>query len=221
MIRCSILVFAAACAAHVAPSRVYAPAGVTHWSDGHPAVLVAVPPEAPHGYVELESFGVIELRPRGTNLRFTTVHVRLAITNDEDDAGWTVRPADQLLEVPGEGTSRAIYVNTDMPEATVLQIAKRDHRVVDLYYPLPATIARADQLPWFELHWQIATPARLVASTARFEPFAGSPAGAPQVIFYAGWGSHWWFDPTYPDIVFLHHRRFDRLPHGPVAVIHR
>jgi hypothetical protein len=219
MIRLSML-FLAGCATAVAPPRIYAPSGITHWSDGYPAMVVAVPPETPHGFVELVSFGMTELRPRGTDLSITTLHVRVAVTNDEDDTAWTLRPADQLLELPGEGRSRAIYVNTDQAEGTAFSIAKRDHRVFDLYYPLPATIASADQVPWFELHWQLVTPARLVTSATRFEPLAGPPPAAPQVIFYAGWGSHWWFDPTYPNIVFRHHRRFVGLPHGPVIVVH-
>ena len=225
MLRCSILFLAGCATATPAATRMFAPPATTHWSDGYPAMVVAVPPEAPHGYVELESFGVTELRPRGTDVVIGALHVRVAVTNDEDDAAWTFRPTDQLVELPGEGTSRAIYVNTDQAEGASLAIGRRDHRVFDLYYPLPATIARADQVPWFELHWQVATPARLVASTTRFEPLAAPPAAIPPaaippVIFYAGWGPHWWFDPTYPGIVFRHHRRFDGLPHGPVVVVH-
>lgn len=185
-------------------SYLYSPQDASYWSDGYPAATNPVPPEAPQGRVDLTSFGVVEIKPDGSS-PISVLHVRLAITNDGDATAWTLVPSDQLVEVAGEGRSRPIYVNTDLPSLPAIAIAQRERRVLDFYYPLPANIDSDDDLSGFDVLWQVTTAARPYASRTRFQRLEQEPPNA-QVVYYTGWGPYWWYDPMYSSRVFIHHR---------------
>jgi hypothetical protein len=199
----SITVFAAVLTGCGA-SYLYVPAGSTYWVDGRPAAATPVPPEAPQGKVEVTSFGVVAMETGAAS--HPVLHVRLAIANDGDATAWTLAPGDQLVEIAGEGRSAPISVNTDVAFDPVIQIAQRERRVVDLYYPLPAGIAEDDDLPAFDVLWQVTTPARTFASRTRFARVEREPPQTVDIVYAVGWGPRWWYDPLYPRIVFVHHR---------------
>jgi hypothetical protein len=211
----SILVVAlAGCAA--TPSYVYSPQPASYWSDGYPASVTPVPPEAPQGKVEVTSFGIVEIQPEGAQ-PLPVLHVRLAIANEGDAVAWTLVPSEQLVEIPGEGRSRPIYVNTDVRTLPSIEIAQRDRRILDFYYPLPANVDGDEDLRGFDVLWQVTTPARVFASRTRFGRLEEEPMVRTGVTFYAGWGPYWWYDPFYPRAVFVHHRPI--VVHRPGRVI--
>jgi hypothetical protein len=210
------IVFAlAGCAA--SSSYLYSPQGATYWSDGYPATSNPVPPEAPQGRVDVTSFGVVEIKPDGV-APIATVHVRLTITNDGDATPWTIAPSDQQVEIAGMGRSRPIYVNSDMPTLPTITIGQRERRLLDFYYALPPGIDDDDELAGFEMLWQVTTPARVYSSRTRFQRIEQEPAATNvNVVYYAGWGPYWWYDPMYPRLVFIHHRPI--VVHRPGHVI--
>lgn len=197
-------------------SYLYTPDDATVWTDGYPAQVLAVPPEAPQGKVEVTSFGVVEIAPDGAG-RIATLHVRLVVTNDGDATPWTLVPSEQVVEIADEGRSVPMYVNTDVPSLPAVTIAQRERRVLDFYYPLPVTIADADNLPGFTFLWQVTTASRTYASRTRFVRVETEPPADLQVVYVTGWGPYWWYDPLYSRVVFVHH-----VPihvHGPTHVI--
>jgi len=211
------LALAALAGCAVSTNYVYSPNQATHWTDGYPAVVTPVPPEQPQGKVEVTSFGITEIMPDGTG-PLSTLHVRLAITNEGDATPWQVTTTDQVVEIAGEGKSRPIFVNTDLKSLPSVTISQRERRVLDFYYPLPASIGGEDALPAFDFLWQVTTPARTFASRTRFQRLdLEPPATYRHVVLYSGWGPYWWYDPFYPSFVFRHYRPF--VIHRPGHVI--
>ena len=151
------------------------------------------------------SYGVTDLQREGTKI--PALHVRAMVTNDGDDTPWTMDATQQLVEIPGEGQSRAIFVNADVGTLPNVTIARHERRVLDFYFALPDNIHRASQLSKFDMLWQVNTPERTVASRTSFDRVDRQPetvAYAEPWPLWAGWGPYWWYDPFYPRVVFIH-----------------
>lgn len=198
---------------------VYQPDTANATAAGLPATRTAIPQEAPTGAIEVTSYGVTRLQRDGVNV--PALHVRAVVTNDGDDQPWTLDTTQQLVEIPGEGRSRAIFVNADIGTLPNVTIARHDRRVLDLYFALPDTIRSASKLPRFDLLWQVNTPARVVASRTSFERVDREPQVAYEAApwpLWAGYGPYWWYDPFYPSVVFIHARPFRFHGNGHVVV---
>jgi hypothetical protein len=188
---------------------VYRPDSANATEAGLPAARTAIPQERPQGAIEVTSYGITEVQ-RG-DARIPALHVRAVVTNDGDDTPWTLDTTQQLVAIPGEGQSRAIFVNSDVNTLPSVSIARHERRVLDFYFPLPDTIRGESQLPKFELLWQVNTSERTVASRTSFDRFDKAPdvAYAPVPVgwpLWAGYGPYWWYDPFYPRVVFVHAR---------------
>jgi hypothetical protein len=186
---------------------VYQPDTANATAAGLPAARTPIPQEAPQGAIEVVSYGVTKLQREGATI--PAVHVRAIVTNDGDDAPWTMDTTQQLVEIPGEGRSQPIFVNADVATLPSVTIARHERRVLDLYYALPDTVRGESRLPRFELLWQVNTAARTVASRTSFERVDRAPDGvayetATPWPLWAGWGPYWWYDPFYPRVVFVH-----------------
>jgi len=185
---------------------VYQPDKSNVSAAGLPAERTPIPQEAPQGAIEVVSYGVTQLNRDASEL--PALHVRATITNDGDDTPWTFDTTQQLVSIPGEGQSRAIFVNADVGTLPRVTIARHERRVLDFYFPLPSTMDTPAKLPRFELLWQVATPARTVASRTSFDRIAEQPAvayvTAPAWPLWAGYGPYWWYDPFYSRTVFVH-----------------
>jgi hypothetical protein len=136
--------------------------------------------------------------------------VRITVTNGAEVA-WSFVPAEQVVEIFGEGTSRPAYVNTDQPTATALAIASGEHRIVDLYYPVPPGLRDA-ALEAFDLHWRVTTSERAIEGSVFFHLLDMDLAPDAPMVSPVGWGTYWWFDAFYPQVVFVHHPHV-RAPH--------
>jgi hypothetical protein len=200
---------------------IYTPDVANATAGGLPATRTPIPQEKPQGAVEVVSYGVTELRR--DSLKIPALHVRMIVTNDGDDTPWTLDTTQQLVALPGEGQSRAMYVNSDVGTLPNVTIAKRERRVLDFYFPLPDTARDPAHLPRFELLWQVNTPVRTVASRTSFERVEQEPEVAYEAVpatwpLWVGWGPYWWYDPFYPRVVFLHTRPYVIRGSGPVVV---
>lgn len=204
----------------VSAEYVYAPERPTVWVDGYPGTVRPVPPERPQGEVRLASFGVTELAPDG-HARVEAVHVRMVIANEGDATPWTIDTSEQMIEIAGEGRSRAIFVNTDLASLPTVTIAQRERRTLDFYFPLPATMRGEDRLPSFDLLWQVQTLDRRVSERTSFQRERVDDQPATEVVLVSGWGPYWWYNPLYPSRVFIHSRPFV-VRHPPARVhVHR
>ena len=187
---------------------VYRPDTANATEAGLPAARTPIPQERPQGAIEVTSYGITELRRDDATI--PALQVRAVVTNDGDDTPWTLDTTQQVVEIPGEGQSRAMYVNADVGTLPTVTIARHERRVLDFYFSLPDTIRSESRLPRFELLWQVNTPERTVASRTSFdrldkepEVAYATPVGWP---LWAGYGPYWWYDPFYPRVVFVHSR---------------
>jgi hypothetical protein len=199
---------------------VYTPDTANATVAGLPASRTAIPPEKPQGAIEVTSYGITKLRQGSTEV--PVLHVRAIVTNDGDDTPWTLDTTQQLVAIPGEGQSRAMYVNSDVGTLPSVAIAKHERRVLDFYFPLPDTVRDESRLSRFELLWQVGTPARIVASRTSFDrldhPDVAYEAAPTPWPLWAGYGPYWWYDPLYPRTVFVHSRPYVIHGGGRVAV---
>jgi hypothetical protein len=200
---------------------VYQPDTANATAGGLPATRTPIPQEAPQGAIEVVSYGVTKLQREGTSI--PALHVRAIVTNDGDDTAWTMDASQQLVEIPGEGRSRPIFVNADITTLPQVTIARHDRRVLDLYYALPDTISNESRLPRFDLLWTVNTASRVVASRTSFDRVDRAPDVAYETTawpLWAGWGPYWWYDPFWvgPGVVFVHAHPYHFHGAGRVTV---
>ncbi|MBA3540531.1 MAG: hypothetical protein H0T79_13055 [Deltaproteobacteria bacterium] len=212
---------AAVIVASCGSNYVYVPEGATSWSQGQPVTRIQIPPEEPKGEVRAASVGLTRLQVAGGRQPdLDVIHIRLTIHNDSDRRPWVVDTREQLLEIPGEGRSRPIFVNSDRDSMPTISIGARDKRVIDLYYPLPSTVTRESELTRFELLWQVQTGDRMIAQRTAFD--RATLEAEPSYGLYAGWGPYWWHDPFYSSqFGFVHHRPISIHSPSRVIVGHR
>lgn len=173
---------------------------------GLPAARYAIPPELPEGTLRIASFGVRELQtadPAGGTRRLRMLLVRMIVENNGSDQPFSIDTRSQLLELAGEGSSRAAYVNGAIAGAPLLSIGKGQKAALDLYYPLPEPLQSESHLADFDLLWQVGAGTRMVNGRTSFERLRVEP---PEDWYYsAGWGPYWWYDPFWGDFAFYHH----------------
>jgi hypothetical protein len=184
----------------------FAPAEqATATTDGVPAARYPIPAEAPQGTVYVTSFGVVQADIAGTGKSTPLLAVRLTVSHDSGAEPWTVDTREQLLMIPGAGQSRAAFVNSDVSGAPVIPIAATQKRIIDLYYALPPSLAKAEKIPSFDLLWHVHTGTRLVAQRTPFQKETVEIATAwtyPVFPVGPGWAPYWWYDPFYPEVTF-------------------
>ncbi len=211
----------------------YAPDIPNSVAAGMPAQSISIPQEAPQGTVQITSYGIAALSPSGTTV--PALHVRMIASNDGDNQPWTIDTSKQLVEIAGEGQSAPMFANADVQTMPIVTIAQHERHVIDLYFPVPATVRSDAQLPGFQVLWQVTTPARTVASRTAFDrvdrdQYASDGAYDTGYVdygwpYWAGYGPYWWYGGFGPGFVgYAHPRpfRFGRggIVHGPVHVGH-
>lgn len=204
------------------PSYVYTPQTANAVTSGLPAARTPIPQEQPQGAVEVTSYGTTQLQQ--ADARVPALHVRMVVTNDGDSTPWTLDTRQQTVEIPGEGRATPMFANADVQTLPNLTIARGERRVIDLYFPLPATIQDDAHLPRFEMLWQVTTPARTVASRTSFDRIEREPvevAYGTSWPLWAGYGPYWWYDPFYPRVVFIHTRPIVIRDHRAHVVVGR
>jgi hypothetical protein len=158
-----------------------------------PAARYAIPSEKPTGEVLVASSGLVELPNAET--RTPALFVRLIVTNNTDDAPFSVDTREQFAFVGGQKQSPAV-ANTYGQSQPVFEIPRGEKRVIDLFYRLPPKVEGDEQLPQFEVAWNVQTATRTVGERTSFDRISVEPvyySGYPHYYRY-GWGPYW-YDP--------------------------
>ncbi len=142
------------------------------------------------GTVDIQSFGVAQLSVDDQPM--AVLHLREAFANQKDTVAWTVELAATTVQIRGARELRPILLNSDLGNLPIAILGRGEHRVVDLYFALPAG-APPDA---FTVTYRINTPdhrflgkAELVRAVRTAEPSERLPA--------PGWGKSWWADPDH------------------------
>lgn len=173
---------------------------------GRPAAYYPIPPQAPRGGVRVATLGIAQLEPRsGEGPRLHVMRARMIVDNNVDTVAWQVDTREQIGSIGGYGQSRPAFASTNPGRPPMVTIVPGTSATIDLYYPLPADMQEASEIPRFELLWKIGTSLGPVAERTTFERVRVEPAPPPGA--YASgewWGPGWygWYDPLWPDYAF-------------------
>jgi hypothetical protein len=174
-------------------SYVYQPTSMaTATIEGVPASQYPVPPEAPRGDVTIGSLGVTRMDKDGSSAA-EFVHTRMVVSNNNGDGPWTIDPGRQLLSLPGHTPIGPAYVNSSAQVTPQATVAPGQKVTLDLFYPLPADMPQAKQVPEFDVLWSVNTQGRLVAERTSFERLEVAPADLSPGAY--AWADGWWADP--------------------------
>lgn len=161
---------------------------------GRPAARYEIPPYAPRGDVRVSTYGVGEVEQEEGE-KTPVLRVRLNISNDGDEAAWTLDTREVVVALPGHGTIGAAFVNAGSADLPFVSIPPWEQRTVDLYYPLPEEMAEASEIPAFDVLWRVRTARDFVAQRTPFERIAVEPSPASGAG--AGPAPYWWYDPFF------------------------
>lgn len=183
-------------------SFVYRPVEqATATMDGQAAARYLVPPEAPRGDVRIGSFGVMDVAPQDEAAEVTALHVRMVVSNDSDTGPWSIDTRSLRAELRGVGDAGVPMVNAEAEALPMVEVPPGQQRTINLFYPLPEGLADAEDVPAFDLVWQVQTASRLVTERTPFERMEIEPRPAPRYGYYGygpGWyGPYWWYDPWF------------------------
>jgi hypothetical protein len=182
------------------PTYVYQPAAnATATMKGRVAADYKIPSTAPQGDVRLASFGMSKITPSNNpDQREKAVHVRM-IVNDNGQAPWTLDTRQQVIVLPdGQQVAPALVTTREglsgLPSVTVPAGGKR---IIDLFYPLPANMQSASQVPEFDVVWHVDTPQQQVTERTPFERLRVDPEvaygyGPEWGVGDGGWGGPWY-----------------------------
>ncbi|MCU1279902.1 MAG: uncharacterized protein JWM53_3448 [bacterium] len=184
-----------------APKYVYQPeANATATMKGRVAADYQIPSTtAPQGDVRLASFGMSKIASsKMPDQSQKAVHVRM-IVNDNSQAAWTLDTRQQVIVFPGGQQVAPGLVTTregtaGLPSVTVPAGGKR---IVDLFYPLPANLQSASQIPEFDVVWHVNTPEQQVTERTPFDRLRVDPEvaygyGPEWGIGDGSWGGPWY-----------------------------
>jgi hypothetical protein len=202
---------------------VYRPAVNTSATiQGQPASYYRIPANAPHGDVRIATFGLAQIQPREGGGELEAIHVRMIVSNTDGDRPWTVDTREQLVALPNHGESRPAYATVDQGAAPLVEIPPRQARTIDLFYPLPADMSDADDLPSFDTIWTVQTAQGPVAERTPFERLTVEPRTETSYAFSYGYAPSYWYDPYYyPGGAFVGVTVAPRFVHRPVIIVPR
>jgi hypothetical protein len=194
-----------ATACYGSDAAVYTPAGARVWNDGYPAAVIAVPPGAPTGTLEVASFGLVELAPEDMP-PLATLHVRIAAANHGSDRPWNVDLAGATLRAGGT-EARTLLANSDLATLPIALVDRGEPRTFDLYFAVPPGVHDEDDLPELDFSVQLDAGGRTVQAHTHFTRRDPLEVAGPrrEAVRVAGWGRSWWADPAHPWPTF--HRR--------------
>jgi hypothetical protein len=183
------------------PQYAYVPVTNATVIAGHVAADYPIPKEAPRGDVRLASYGIADLgstRDKDDHVR--ALHLRVTLI-DNGDRAWTMDTREQLVDLDGYGQSIAAYASANAgsapPSITVSPMGKR---VVDLFFPLPQELQRAERLPTFDVVWKVHAD-KDISERTPFERISVEPPAAYDPIYDYGadyyWGPPYYYDPLY------------------------
>jgi len=159
---------------------------------GRPAAYYPVPPQAPRGDVRVATLGIAALQsPSGEGPSLHVMHVRMIADDNADTVAWQVDTREQLGGIGGYGQSRPAFASVGSSRRPpIVTIPPTATATIDLFYPLPADMQEASEIPRFELLWRIGTSEGPIAQRTTFERVPVEPVPPP-----AAYASHDWLGP--------------------------
>ena len=150
----------------------------------------------PHGTIEVASYGLVEVAPEDSPL-MTTLHVRLALHNSNDEVPWTMDLADTTLAL-GDARLHPTLVNSDLGTLPIVIVDRTSSATVDLYFAVPPRAPDG-----FAVTWAVTTSAGVLRERTSF---AVDRSTTPRrgIRLLLGAGKRWWFDPKYEWTAYRH-----------------
>jgi hypothetical protein len=183
-----------------APERyyLYRPAEqATATLAGRRAARYGIPPESPRGSARVASLGITSVRTSSGEVR--TLHVRLALANNNDTGAWEIDARQMRVVYAGGAPVGPAFVNTHVVGEPIVQIPPSEAACIDAYYLLPRGAEGAEGVPRFDLLWEVHTPERTVAERTPFDRITIEPEVETRASWVFGVGPGWWYDPVlYP-----------------------
>ena len=111
-------------------------------------------------------------------------------------------PREQVVDLDGYGQSVPAYASANAGSAPpAITVSPMGKRVVDLFFPLPAQLQRAERLPSFDVVWKLRAEDKEIAERTPFERIAVEPPPSYDPIYDYGadyyWGPPYFYDPLY------------------------
>ena len=163
----------------------------------------AIPPSAPSGDVRLASYGVTDVWPTDrSQAGLHAIHLRVVLTNDGATT-WTFDAREQRLGLGGGAVIPPAFVSADggspPPLMTVPPAARR---VADIFFLLPPELQRTEQLPAFDVLWEVEASSEVVKERTPLallvvDPGADVGRAADHGPDYF-WGEPYWMNPSSP-----------------------
>lgn len=139
---------------------------------GERAAYYPVPETSPHGDVRVASFGIAKVGARAgedATSEIEALHARVVIANNQDDEPWVFDTRAQYAVVGAGRYESPVFVRTAAPDAPVVHVPRGTSTTVDLYFPLPREQTDEDEVPAFDLYWQLGTAQGPIAARTPFE----------------------------------------------------
>jgi len=168
-----------------------------------------------HGTVELVSFGIVEITPAGA-AAMRTLQLRMIVTNRDAATPWSIDATEVRLELDGR-SERPLFVSSDVATLPIAISDRGEHRVLDLYFAVPAAPAGEVDVPAFTVRWQLRTPDRADSFSAWFARQETNLSPAADLLPLPGWGGQWWYDAGYPWPLYDH--RDGPITHRPPIAV--
>jgi hypothetical protein len=182
-------------------------AGAVSATRGGEVTTYPIPPGAPQGDLKIASNGIAQLSPQGSeDETVSALHLRLVISNASDGL-WTMDTREQRVEIAGRGSSSPAFASASPAQGAgppAVIIAPKSERTVDLFFPLPADMQDAGDVPGFSVLWKVDTSGGAVTQRTPFDRVAVEETadyGAYGYGYdYAYWGEPYppyWYNPVY------------------------
>jgi len=184
------------------PQYAYVPVTNATVIAGHVAADYPIPKEAPRGDVRVASYGIADFgSSRDKDDRLRALHLRVTLI-DNGDRAWTMDTREQLVDLDGYGRSVPAYASANAGSAPpTITVPPMGKRVVDLFFPLPPDLQRAERLPSFDVVWKVNAEDKAIAERTPFERIVVEPAASYDPVYDYGadyyWGPPYFYDPLY------------------------
>lgn len=138
-----------------------------------------IPQSHPSGTVIVRLWGVEKHRPDPAQESVRSVHLTIALANENGSDSWDIDSKDFYLSFSNDSRSSPSSANPK-----TLHVEPQARFGMDLYFPIPKELASADQPLSFDFHWQVktqnqtyadATPFSYSKSYGEYEPGWGPP----------------------------------------------
>jgi hypothetical protein len=178
--------------------------------DGQPATDYAVPPQSPHGYLRVASFGIDDLGAGEADQQVAALHIRALVSN-MSTRPWTFDIKAQHLALEGHAASTPAFASASPGAGSPppgVTIAAGATRYIDMFFPLPPDMPEPSDIPAFKFTSRLDTGEGPVIESTPFERVevdgdAASAYDIPPLGYedgpYGGayWGSAFWYNTDY------------------------